>query len=47
MQEAELEMIDTYSTNRQKNVPQYIANSTILELCLAVERHPGLVVPKW
>ena len=47
MQEAGLEMIETYITNHQKTISQYIATSPILELCMAVERHPGLRVPKW
>ena len=47
MKEAELEMIETYISNHQKTISQYIETSSILELCLAVERHPGLRVPKW
>ena len=47
VQEAGLEMIETYIITNQKTTSQYIATSPILELYLAVERHPGLQVPKW
>ena len=42
-----LETIGTYITNHQKTISQYISTSPILNLCLAVERNPGLRVPKW
>ena len=42
-----MEMIDTYITNHKKNIYQYIETSPILELCLALDRHLGLRVPKW
>ena len=46
MQEVGLEIIETYITNHQKTISQYIATSPILELCLAVERKLGLQIPK-
>ena len=42
-----MEMIETYITNHQKTISQYIATSSILELYMAAERHPGLQIPKW
>ena len=47
MQETGIEMIDTYITNHQKTIYQYITTSAILELYLAVKRHMGLRVSKW
>ena len=47
MQEAGMEIIDTYITNHQKTISQYIVTIPILELCLAVDQHLGLRVPKW
>ena len=47
MQEAGLEMIETYITNHHKNISQYIVTSPILELYMAVERQPGLRVLNW
>ena len=46
IREAGLEEVETYITQRQNTVAQYIATQPILELCEEAERRPGARVSK-
>ena len=46
MQEASMDIIETYIAHHQNTISQYIVTSMILDLCLAVEHHPGPKVTK-
>ena len=41
MAEAGLQDVDTYISRRQNTVTQFIANRSIMDLCLLEERRPG------
>ena len=48
MEEAGLQEVENYDYHHQNTFTQFIATMTIMELCLAEERHPGSqVVNKW
>ena len=47
-EEAGLQEIETYIACRQNTVAQYIATRPIMDLCLVVERRPGVqVLRQW
>ena len=41
MEEVGLKEVETYVYRRQKNIVQFIAARTIMDLCLAVDLKPG------
>ena len=47
MEYAGLQEVDTYVSHRQKTVTQFTATRTIIDLCMATERHIGLRVYMW
>ena len=48
MKEVGLEVVETYVLRRQNTIVQYIVIRLILELCLAVDRQPGMqVMIRW
>ena len=41
MAEARLQEVETYVSRRQIRVAPFIANNTIMDLCMAAEMRPG------
>ena len=41
MVEAGLQEMETYVSDRQNTVPQYIATRPVMDLCLVAKRSPG------
>ena len=47
IQEAVFEDMETYISRRNNIVAQFIATRSILDVCLGMDRHPGVRVAKW
>ena len=47
MAEAGLQELETYVSRHQNTVAQYIATTTIIDLCLAAKCRPGARVEIW